>query len=290
MNPPPGIDEIVALTKIFQYTNDKNSKNQHSFDRIIIDTAPTGHTLRLLQLPEFLNSFTGRLIKFRSKINSALDSFKSMFGGGSGQDPNEISPSDKLKNILNKLDDLQANILLVKSSLKDPEKTQFVAVTIPTSLAVAETKRLVSSLQSEEIKVSTMICNQVVSTSINDLQYLKTRSNEQRKSITKLMNAINLINTNATTTTTATTKEENGSGSKHSSSVIEVTEVPYVDTEVTGIYGLRFFHSLAHKPLPHTATNPMDSRKLTIFGGKGNHPSHKIDINKQPYLSLLYLF
>jgi hypothetical protein len=49
-----------------------------------------------------------------------------------------------------------------------------------------------------------------------------------------------------------------------------VTEVPYVDTEVMGIYGLRYFASLAHKPESGKATNPITSKKLTIFGGKGN--------------------
>ena len=41
-NPPPGIDEIIALTKIFQYGDEKDSNGRPRFDRIIIDTAPTG--------------------------------------------------------------------------------------------------------------------------------------------------------------------------------------------------------------------------------------------------------
>jgi hypothetical protein len=50
---------------------------------------------------------------------------------------------------------------------------------------------------------------------------------------------------------------------------IEITEVPYVDTEVTGIYGLKYFSAIAHAPKAGTATNPINSKKLTIFGGKG---------------------
>ena len=69
-NPPPGIDEIVALSKIFSLAKQKNPNDDTRplYDRIIVDTAPTGHTLRLLQLPNFLSSLTGKLIKFRSKI------------------------------------------------------------------------------------------------------------------------------------------------------------------------------------------------------------------------------
>ena len=49
---------------------------------------------------------------------------------------------------------------------------------------------------------------------------------------------------------------------------LEITEVPFVDTEVTGIWAA-IFADLAHPVVAKTATNPIDSRKLTIFGGKG---------------------
>lgn len=253
LNPPPGIDEIVALTKIFQYANERTSSGELRFDRIVIDTAPTGHTLRLLQLPDFLNSLTGRLIKFRAKINGAMDSFRSMFGGS-----DQTAGPDKLQAMMGKLDALQENVLLVKSTLKDASRTQFVAVTIPTQLAVAETRRLIGSLQSEGIRVSTLICNQVVDTSPNDFQYIRTRTAGQRKCILKLREGIRQVGDSSTM-----------SGADKDPAPVEVTEVPYVDTEVTGLYGLRFFHSIAHPPLPRSASNPMDSRKLTIFGGKG---------------------
>ena len=253
LNPPPGIDEIVALTKIFQYSNERTSSGELRFDRIVIDTAPTGHTLRLLQLPDFLNSLTGRLIKFRAKINGAMDSFRSMFGKGSDQ----TAGPDKLQAMLGKLDALQENVLLVKNTLKDASRTQFVAVTIPTQLAVAETRRLIGSLQSEGIRVSTLICNQVIDTSPNDFQYIRTRTAGQRKCILKLRDGIRQI------------EGSSAMPGPDDPVPVQVTEVPFVDTEVTGLYGLRFFHSIAHPPLPRSASNPMDSRKLTIFGGKG---------------------
>jgi len=253
LNPPPGIDEIVALTKIFQYSNERTSSGELRFDRIVIDTAPTGHTLRLLQLPDFLNSLTGRLIKFRAKINGAIDSFRRMFGKGSDQ----TTGPDKLQAMLGKLDALQENVLLVKNTLKDASRTQFVAVTIPTQLAVAETRRLIGSLQSEGIRVSTLICNQVIDTSPNDFQYIRTRTAGQRKCILKLRDGIRQI------------EGSSAMPGPDGPVPVQVTEVPFVDTEVTGLYGLRFFHSIAHPPLPRSASNPMDSRKLTIFGGKG---------------------
>ena len=91
--------------------------------------------------------------------------------------------------------------------------------------------------------MSSVLCNQVLDEK-SDAKYLQTRSRGQRSCIETLKNSVQ-------------------------KTAIEITEVPYVDTEVTGIYGLRFFHSVAHKPVAKTATNPIDSKKLTVFGGKG---------------------
>lgn len=237
-DPPPGIDEVVALLRIFQFGEEKNAFGEPRFQRIVIDTAPTGHTLRLLQLPNFLNSMTGKLIKFRTKINGAVDSFKSLFGGGSAPETPRSNPLDKLEKI-------QGNLLKMQSDLKDSEKTQFVVVTIPTLLALEESRRLLTSLVSEQIKVSSIVCNQIISSEMSQ-KYLTTRSAGQK-------NVINTLMTNAKSTWPS----------------IEISEIPYIDTEATGLFGLKFFASVAHPPRPRSASNPIDSRKLTIFGGKG---------------------
>jgi arsenite-transporting ATPase len=233
-DPPPGVDEVVALTRIFQYGEEKESDGRMRFERVIIDTAPTGHTLRLLQLPAFLDSLTGRLIKLRAKISSAVDAFRGMFGGTARSA--EVSPLDRLEEIQTRLTRLTALI-------KDPTRTQFCVVTIPTQLALEETKRLLGSLQSEGVSVSTVVCNQVIAPNMGE-RYLATRSAGQRGVITRLQRSL--------------------------PSGVQLVEVPYVDTEVTGIYGLRFFGSLAHpQDDSDSCSDPANSKPLTIFGGKG---------------------
>ena len=244
-NPPPGVDEIVALTKIFQYADEKLPNGNPKYERIIIDTAPTGHTIRLLQLPAFLNSVTGKLIKFRAKLMGALETFKGLFGGGD-------NAAATLGGALGRIEELQTNVARVKATLTDPSKTQFVVVTIPTSLAVAESKRLVTSLRGEGIRVSTILCNQIVADDAGP-KYIDTRRMAQRQCINKMNNAATV----------------SAAAADSMYPTVEITEVPYVDTEITGIYGLRFFSNLAHAPKPKTATNPINARKLTIFGGKG---------------------
>ena len=53
---PPGIDEAVAISKVVQFL--KSPEYSH-FQHIVFDTAPTGHTLRLLTLPDFLDKTIG---------------------------------------------------------------------------------------------------------------------------------------------------------------------------------------------------------------------------------------
>eukprot|EP01041_Mallomonas_annulata_P004598 gene4598-9134_t len=237
-NPPPGIDEIIALIKVFEFADQKSpSGDKPRFDRIVIDTAPTGHTVRLLQLPEFLNSITGKLIKFRTKLQSTISSFKNLFNPDGNLNSNipKASPLDKLENI-------QIRLEKMRNSLKNSKETQFIIISIPTTLAVAESMRLVDNLQQEGISISSLICNQVVSDDASS-KYITTRKRSQQSSLLTIQS--------------------------NKPSDVQVTEVPYFDTEVTGIYGLRFFASIAHKVVANSPTNPISSRKLTIFGGKG---------------------
>ncbi len=246
-NLPPGIDEIIALSDIFEYANEKLPNGQPKYERIVIDTAPTGHTLRLLQLPAFLDNLTTNLIKLRGKLSNLLNQFNSFFGGGNSNSDNSMT---KLLNALNKLENLQTKLINMKKILKNNKQTQFVIVTIPTTLAVDESKRLVNDLKQEDIYVSSIICNQIVTDDVGD-GYLRTRRAGQDKAINSVTNLANNIN------------------SKRETNKLEITTVPYVDTEVTSVFGLRFFHSLAHIPKVGSATNPIDSRKLSIYGGKG---------------------
>lgn len=241
-NPPPGIDEIFALTKIFQFTDERSPIK---FDRIIIDTAPTGHTLRLLQLPKFLSNTATKILKFRAQVDRAMNTFGSMFSGGGGGGKNNNDATDKLLKVFENIETLQKNVQQLQKIIKDSEQTQFVVVTIPTYVAYQESQRLIQSLQQSQIKVSTVICNQIVNEDANEL-YLKDRSDNQLMWIQHMKNHLASANP-----------------------PIEITEVPFVSNEVTTIYGLKYFQNLVHPIEAKTPRNPIDSRKLTIFGGKG---------------------
>ena len=65
----PGMDEIVSLLHI-----NKQAKEQN-FDRVIIDAAPTGETIRLLTMPDTFRWYAGHLNKFEKGMMKAIKPF-----------------------------------------------------------------------------------------------------------------------------------------------------------------------------------------------------------------------
>lgn len=75
-NPPPGIDEAVAISRVVRFLR---SPDYGQFRAVVFDTAPTGHTLRLLTLPDFLNTGVGKLVRLRFTISNALSKVTNFF-------------------------------------------------------------------------------------------------------------------------------------------------------------------------------------------------------------------
>ncbi|MFC4356839.1 ArsA family ATPase [Halobium salinum] len=140
----PGADEAAAMRQLLEYLDDPR------FDRVVVDTAPTGHTLRLLQLPEMLDSMVGRIAKLRERFSGMMDGMKGMFGAGA--DPTD-APG---------LDELQERIERLRRVLQDPERTDFRVVMVPEEMSVVESERLVSRLGEFGIPVQTLVVNRVM--------------------------------------------------------------------------------------------------------------------------------
>ena len=141
----PGADEAAAMRQLLEHLDDPR------FDRVIVDTAPTGHTLRLLELPEIMDSMLGRVMKLRQRFSGMMDGIKGMFGGGD-DDPD---PSAELEELRERIERLRA-------VLRDPAKTDFRAVMIPEEMSVVESERLVARLDEFGIPVNTLIVNRVM--------------------------------------------------------------------------------------------------------------------------------
>lgn len=168
---PPGIDEALAFAKILEYIETENN-----YDLIIFDTAPTGHTLRFLSLPETLSSWIGKLIKMRLKMGNMFGSLKRFF-------TREEKKGDNSLEVLEKLNDA---IIKAREDLIDPTKNSFVIVMIPEEMAILETGRLLNELMKFNIPVSNIIINQLYQEKIELCDFCKSRREMQLKNLTKI--------------------------------------------------------------------------------------------------------
>ncbi|XP_013713031.2 ATPase GET3C [Brassica napus] len=206
----PGIDEIAAISKVLQFVE---SPEYSRFTRIVFDTAPTGHTLRLLSLPDFYDSSISKITKLKKKITAAASAFTSVFG--KKKEIQEPGPS-------NELDQLKERMEKVRNVFRDVDTTEFVIVTIPTVMAINESSRLHASLIKENVPVQRLIVNQLLPDSQSDCKFCSVRRKEQTR-------VLGLIK-----------KDTELSG-------LKLIQSPLLDAEIRGVPALKFMGDLIWK-------------------------------------------
>jgi len=139
--------EGIGFIKLFKDIEESD------FDTIVFDTAPTGHTLKLLELPEFLDSFVGKMLKFQLKISSVFNTIKRFFGFG--------DEYDQSKMLLNFLEETQKIVKDVKFKITNKDETEFIVVGIPTMMSLLESIRLVTELDFYGIPNNLLVINMV---------------------------------------------------------------------------------------------------------------------------------
>ncbi len=126
---PPGLDEIMALLEIVDETR--------SGDTLIIDSAPTGHFLRLLEMPEEALKWTHAIMRILVKYH-AVAALDAAAGG--------------MLAFARRLKDLRARLL-------DPARTAAIVVTLGQPVVTAETERLVGALQRASVPTPALLLN-----------------------------------------------------------------------------------------------------------------------------------
>ncbi|MBI2470010.1 MAG: ArsA family ATPase [Planctomycetes bacterium] len=130
---PPGIDEVMAIATIIDYMDEEK------FDLFVLDTAPTGHLIRFLEMPElaldWLKFFFNLFLKYKNVFRMPrLSAFL-------------VDLSKKIKKLL--------------TLLRDGEKSLFIPIAIPTEMAYNETCDLVRAVSNLKIPMRQMILNMV---------------------------------------------------------------------------------------------------------------------------------
>jgi arsenite-transporting ATPase len=130
---PPGIDELAATAAMLDAARDDET--------VVLDTAPTGHFLRLLETPELALSWTRQLMRVVVKYGIA--------GVAEGAAESLLRLARELKALT--------------ALLHDPQRTAAVIITLPEPMVEAETRRLAAALESARIRVAAVIVNRAQS-------------------------------------------------------------------------------------------------------------------------------
>ena len=153
---PPGLDEIFALNEI------AGLAKEDKFDIYILDTAPSGHLIRFLEMPQimrdWLKTFFRMLLKYKGIANL-----------------NEIA-EDMIKT--------SRKVRAVQKILADTENTQFIGVTIPEEMGIREMERLLESLKGLKVPCHNIIINKVIPPT--NCNFCSRKSQEQQRYIQKI--------------------------------------------------------------------------------------------------------
>lgn len=144
----PGIDEAMSFSELMKQVQSLD------YDVVVFDTAPTGHTLRLLSFPTILEKALGKLMELKDRFGGIIGQASAMFGGG--------NPGQMQDMMLGRLEETRAVINKVNDAFQDPDLTTFVCVCIPEFLSIFETERLVQELSKFGIDSHNVVVNQVL--------------------------------------------------------------------------------------------------------------------------------
>ncbi len=158
----PGMDEIVSLLHINKQAKERN------FDRVIIDAAPTGETIRLLTMPDTFRWYAGHLSRFEGGVMKALRPFAGRLLKG----PTEIMEA------LSKLDAATADL---RETLSDPSISSYRVVLQPEKMVIREAERAVSYLGLFNYPVDGVIVNRVLPESTIEGEFYQKRHELQKK-------------------------------------------------------------------------------------------------------------
>ncbi|MDA3129565.1 ArsA family ATPase [Aliibacillus thermotolerans] len=138
----PGADEAALFDRLVRIILEKEEK----IDLIVFDTAPTGHTLRLLSLPEMMEAWIDGMLQRRQAINENYSQW--LHDGEPVDDP-----------IYRVLMERKDRFSKARTVLMDPKKTGYVYVLMPEKLPIVETERAVQLLNRAGMSVETLVIN-----------------------------------------------------------------------------------------------------------------------------------
>jgi arsenite-transporting ATPase len=164
----PGIEEEYMLNYILELVE------SGQYDLVVWDTAPAGHTLRLLHLPQIFLKHLEAATKFYMNLYSTFEKLKDTVRLKKGK-----------KSLLEIISGWEGLAEKVVNFIRDPQKSEFIIVTIPEALGVKQTERIVRDFDAYQLRVNHLIVNYVIQEA--DCEFHRLRQEMQRGYI-KILN------------------------------------------------------------------------------------------------------
>jgi arsenite-transporting ATPase len=137
----PGLDELMASLEIAGWAASGR------YQTIVVDTAPTGHTLRLLAMPALLQNWLGALDSLLAKHRYLRHQF------------NDRANHDEMDDFL---EELALSVKQMESLLRDSSQSRFVPVMLAEEMSLGETRSLLARLKGARIPVHDIVVNRLL--------------------------------------------------------------------------------------------------------------------------------
>lgn len=150
----PGTQEAALLERMSEVA----LQGLQQYDAVLFDTAPTGHTARLLELPQLMSAWTEGLLSRRTKSEKFSDAMRGLEGrraGESVRSSQEVRDAE-IRAVLERRRDL---FVRMRELLTDPARTAFVMVLAAERMPVLETVDLHGQLRGIGVDVAAAVVN-----------------------------------------------------------------------------------------------------------------------------------
>jgi len=161
----PGLTEVALLDRMIDLIVQHGTR-AGAYDLIVFDTAPTGHTLQLLRMPDAMTTWIQALVRHRRALLE-IDS-----GGPDPPVPIDTDP------ILTALERRHQRLIALRDRVTDRARTSFALVTIPERLAIEETARAAEMLNDTGVDVGALIVNRMLPEGLTGDFYTQRKAQE----------------------------------------------------------------------------------------------------------------
>lgn len=170
----PGAEEAALFDRIADIV----IAQQDDWDVVVFDTAPTGHTLRLLALPELLQAWLDGLLDRRRRVNQLADLWRQMAARGAPDEETD-DPVERL------LTARRRKFYQVRERLLDADRSTFVFVMLAERLPILETAKALEVLAKYGVPVGGLIVNRILPEHATD-PFLAARKVQERRYIEEI--------------------------------------------------------------------------------------------------------